>query len=310
MSTHQHTYPADALSGRDHVDCTSVECTHTETRCEWSTSWPWECDHCKPFPAPALLPSVAPAAPMRVAHPVRIRPATPTPPTSPARDIERKHLREASTADLVVDLVEHTTHHEPYTIQRRNPDGTHTLVTERWATTNPPLLEQLGTAVSQSAAVEEGPRAGFASKPAARIDAIDALARITRDVERWLLLLSLPVPYVRGAYGAAEVDLMVGVRRVAAAVSLDDRIARDVRSWWIVARTVTGWDSAAWRPRVACPNCEYVGDLRIRLDVKTAVCVNCWAEWDETTIGILADHISAEERKTAQEAAEAEELGA
>lgn len=297
---HQHAYPTALLSRRDEVPCTSGDCSHTVTRCDWSTSWPWECDHCGPTATPQLAgPPTPPVAPMRVVHPVATRPATPTPPASPARDVERKYLRDATTHDLVVDLVEHTRHHEPYTVQRRNPDGTHTLVTRRWQTENPPLLEQLGTAVAQSAAVEEGPRAGFASKPAARIDAIDALARITRDVEAWLRRLDLPIPYVPGVYGTSEVDLKVGVRRVAAAEQLEPRaIARDVRSWWILARTVTGWDSPAWRPRASCPNpdCEVVDGLRVRLDVSTAVCVECWEQWDETTIGILADHIIAESK--------------
>ena len=298
MNTHQHTYAADTLSRRDTVACMSAGCTDTVTRCDWSTSWPWECEHCGPTAAPALLtPRPRPRpAPMRVAHPIATRPATTTPPTHiTARDTERRYLREADTTDLVTDLVEHTNHYEPYSVQRTNPDGTHTLVSDRWKTTNPPLLEQLGTAVAQSAAVEEGARPGFASKPAARIDAIDALAKITRDVERWLRTLDLPVPYVPGVYGTSDVDVSVGVRRVAAAASQDKTIARDVRSWWIIARTVTGWDSQAWKPRASCPVCEYVGDLRIRLDVSTAVCVNCWAEWDESTIGLLADHIRGEE---------------
>ena len=298
MTTHRHTYVADQLSRRDDATCLEPDCGDVVTRCDWSTSWPWECDpsctRCAPHTVPLLLTLRPPSpAPMTVVHPIATQPATTRrPPKTPPRDVERRYLHTATTTDLVNDLTTHTTHHEPYTTQRKNPDGTHTLVTDRWPTTNPPLLEQLGTAVAQSAAAEEGPRAGFASKPAARIDALDALAKITRDVERWLRTLALDVPYVPSIYGTSEVDLRTGVRRVAAAEGLDRHITRDVRSWWIIARTVTGWDSAAWKPRVGCPLCEVVGGLRIRLDVKTAVCVECCGEWDETTIGLLADHIS------------------
>jgi hypothetical protein len=62
------------------------------------------------------------------------------------------------------------------------------------------------------------------------------------------------------------------------------------------ARIVTGWDSPAWSPDNTCPQCGERGTLKVRLAEHIAMCKNdaCRATWDETTIGLLADHIRAE----------------
>jgi hypothetical protein len=68
---------------------------------------------------------------------------------------------------------------------------------------------------------------------------------------------------------------------------------KTVRLWLTWARTLTGWDSPAFRPNVKCPACGMRGSLRVRLDRGTACCVepNCYATWDQDTIGILAQII-------------------
>ena len=57
---------------------------------------------------------------------------------------------------------------------------------------------------------------------------------------------------------------------------------------------LAGWASPPYTPRASCPHCERVGELRVRLDKKQAICVYCGAAWDSATIAILADHIRSE----------------
>lgn len=281
--------------------------TQPVPRCDWSDLPNRECVHCHPEQRPAkpvteseererlrreAVLALVPG--MRVVFPIAHQPATPDEaPHAHLHDVDRESFREADLHDIVVALVEPTRHRQPYTV--RNDEGI--WVTRRWETSSPALLDQLGSAVEQSSSSKEGPRPGFGSKPSARIDAIDALQRITREAESWLRRLDLQIPYVPGPYGTSSVNLHAAIRRTAANVLVgQDRNAlqRDVRSWWILARIVTGWDAPAWRPRNTCPICEAAGGLRIRFDVSIAICLDCDSEWDAQTIGLLADHIKTE----------------
>jgi hypothetical protein len=82
---------------------------------------------------------------------------------------------------------------------------------------------------------------------------------------------------------------------VGIATTLDDdnlgRLAREVNRWWTWARVVTGWDSPPWRPNVDCPMCARRGGLRVRLNDRSAACLECGETWDHTTIGLLAEHL-------------------
>jgi Zn-finger nucleic acid-binding protein len=44
----------------------------------------------------------------------------------------------------------------------------------------------------------------------------------------------------------------------------------------------------------ACPVCDVRRSLRVNLSLQTALCVECREVWDSTTIGLLAEHIRAE----------------
>lgn len=189
-------------------------------------------------------------------------------------------------ADFVRELTEPHTHTEPYTVRERGEWRTHRHITRA-----PALLAQLWANDVPSSAAEDGQRAGFGSKPAARLDALDTAARIDLEVNRWVTDLGEDAP----------LDTIAALRKLnGLAASADPvqrrEIAGDVRRWWIRARVVTGWDSPAWTPDNTCPQCGERGTLRVRLADHIATCVDdgCRATWDQQTIGLLADHIRAE----------------
>jgi len=163
----------------------------------------------------------------------------------------------------------------------------------RRVTTLPSLLDQLAEAVhpGETYTEGEGTRPGFGSRPPARIDAIDRLLAITAGSARWVLSLGLSVrPTVHG-----NVRTLVGASGTLDSDTLDALIF-EVTTWRTWAATVTGWQRPPWRPRVACPICDRLGSLRIRLEQKTACCMDCGEVWSESDgrIFLLADHIRAE----------------
>lgn len=254
-------------------------------RCPWSDLPMRECDHCYPGPRPATLEhdedeDEERTMVMVVAHAVAYQTPTRVPLLRGLPDAVDRN-QPATVQDYVVALTQPTVHAEPRTILQTNADGTHTWITDRHRAVSPPLLEQLWSAVVSNGANDGGAHA-FASKPAARIDAVDVAQAIDSGVTQWLNRHNLDHPG----------DVSQALRRAAAAAGED--IYRDVRSWWIRARAVTGWDSPAWRPDNTCPLCEQRGQLRVRLDEAVATCLGCDEAWDRETIGLLAEHIRAE----------------
>jgi hypothetical protein len=159
---------------------------------------------------------------------------------------------------------------------------------KRRVTTLPSLLEQLAEAVVPGETYVEGDaaRPGFASRPPARLDAIDRLLAIEAAAARWVASIGLSVRSTTDA----NIRALVGVSGTLDSDTLD-ALVYEVTTWRAWAATVTGWQTPPWRPRVACPICESLGSLRIRLDRKTACCMACGDAWDESSIGLLAEHI-------------------
>ena len=73
----------------------------------------------------------------------------------------------------------------------------------------------------------------------------------------------------------------------------------DLVAW---AETVTKWRNPPYAPTAPCPllrldengdevPCNARGALRVRLDSRTAVCLECKGTWDENTIGLLGEHV-------------------
>lgn len=193
--------------------------------------------------------------------------------------------------DLIRDLCDQTRHAEPYSLRRGKM-----LVNTAHITTVPPLLAQLAAAGEPSSSAEAGLPRPAASKPAARLDALDTLIRIDLAAARWVRDWGEDDPG-----DTIRCVRMVGSLSVSAGSSSAAAALKDVRRWWTWARVTTGWDLPAWQPANTCPLCGIRGTLRVRVVEKLGTCINdaCRETWDETTIGLLADHIRAENGEAA-----------
>lgn len=163
-----------------------------------------------------------------------------------------------------------------------------------------PLLAELADAATPGHASQDG-RGGRSvpgSRPAAWVDAVDALQFIRESVGAWCVWLAVPprgglAGDIRGLLGTAA-----GLRDDAVVAQL----AADAHQWVGMAETLTGWSTPPFAPHVACPRCERLGGLRIRIDLRQGTCLHCRACWrtDDGGFGILAAHIrQATEGETA-----------
>ena len=181
-----------------------------------------------------------------------------------------------------------------------------------WTVNLPSLLEQLAEAIvpGESYVEDEATRGAFASRPAARLDAVDRLLAIEASAAIWCTRTSLtlrdsPTANIRALVGASPV---MGSDR-------QRDLSRDLRSWRSWAATVTGWERPPHAPRAPCPLCEAKGTLRIRMEKETGCCMACGSAWDVTNIGLLEEHIIAYRRRAdaasveARAAAVVERLG-
>lgn len=197
-------------------------------------------------------------------------------------------------AEAVAELCDTHTHRE----QISRHDG------EKWthsrhSTQVPPLLDQLRQAVEPSSSSDRG-KSSFGSRPSARLDAIDTLLKIDQAVDDWVVR----------RLGLQPRDTLDGNLRllVGAASTLDDQpqwdLTREARRWATWARVTTGWEVPPFRPNNTCPLCATRGGLRVRVGdgvssyVSSAACVDCGEAWDPSTIGLLAEHIRAENDDT------------
>lgn len=196
-------------------------------------------------------------------------------------------------ADYVRELTETHSHVETYQTKSITGPG---FVDARHITRVPALLAQLANNDIPSVAADEGARAGYASKPAARLEALDALVGIDLAVNRWIVDIG-DQPH--------HLDTARALRQLHSIVGNADQVTRravehDVRRWWTRARIVTGWDSPAWTPDNTCPSCGERGTLRVKEPIGMCTFKGddrrdaCGATWTRETIGLLADHVRAE----------------
>jgi hypothetical protein len=160
-----------------------------------------------------------------------------------------------------------------------------------WIVTLPSLLDQLAAAVvpgESYAVTEDTAHTAFASRPAARLDAVDRLLAIEAGAASWCLRMALslreePASNIRALVGAAP-TMASGDQRT---------LLGDLNAWRIWAATVTGWEQPPHAPRAPCPLCDQPASLRIRLERETGCCLACGAAWDATNMGLLTAHITA-----------------
>lgn len=153
--------------------------------------------------------------------------------------------------------------------------------------TEPPLLTQLGGITQASSkSDDDAARGAFTSKPAAHLEAVDALHRIDTQAR------SLARQYGTRDTGPL-LDVVAGL-----AGAIGDQPDRRVRAWWATARLLTQHDSPAHRPHgVPCPSCWKTNTLRIRIDEELATCTGCGDVWDRTgepdhgSLDVLGQHV-------------------
>lgn len=251
---------------------------------------------------------------------MRVTEAAPTRPVVPTRhDIRANNIHalfqvvggrrgKPDVVDMVRELCEPSSHREFYRPERgakKSDRGQHRY----HVTVTPPLLAQLYLSVAPLGSVEAGAVTPATSRPAARIDAIDTANRIDDEATRWLEQLDAVavapldrirklgslVPSLERCHRRHPFRNDAGTVTCCTAHQLEAALGR----WWTWARVVTGWDMPAWQPDNTCPLCGVRGSIRVRVVEQLASCVNdaCRESWDDTTIGLLADHIRHENRE-------------
>jgi hypothetical protein len=183
----------------------------------------------------------------------------------------------------------------------------------------PPLIDQLNNADKRPAELDLGGGTP-SSKPTANLEALDTLIHIDNEASTWVRKLGHDDPgntiaCITKVYSLAagakfcgrnkpvvdEVERRVKIEgkwqtrsRKEVTCCIVHHIERDMRRWWTQARIASGWDSTPWKPNNTCPHCDERRSLRIRPDDRAAFCVGCRETWDAGTIGILAEHVRAE----------------
>lgn len=216
--------------------------------------------------------------------------------------------------DWVEELTRTHTHREPYV---RKDGGV--VWTAGHVTSVPPLVLQLIGATPAGSTDQAGAKPH--SRPAARIEALDTVMLIDDEAERWFARLADDAPRdsfdphtqrpIPGSGTIARISRLHGLHASAPHCGrsrgrrdengvwccLRHRLEHDVRRWWHQARIVTGWDTPAYRPFNTCPVCEHRGGLRINLEMRAGLCIECRSVWAADEIGVLAEHIRAENQE-------------
>ncbi|WP_372733599.1 hypothetical protein [Nocardioides sp.] len=235
--------------------------------------------------------------------------------------------RKPDIHDMITQLTSTHSQREPYNLEtgRWVPDpDTHLerfLVRSSWPTHHgvdaPALVHQLLGATPAGSGEMSG--AAPTSRPAARIESIDTLMLIDDAAARWIRRLGeddpgdlldqrtgRPIPgsgtirCLRKLHGLHPATKHCGQHH-GKKTELTGQwccqrhdLEHDIRDWWHQARIITGWDSPAYRPFNTCPVCEHLGGLRVNASTQSALCIECRSVWDEAQIGLLAEHIRAE----------------
>lgn len=159
---------------------------------------------------------------------------------------------------------------------------------------NPGLLDQLRQTVTGTTMTADGTyTAAYGSKPAGRLDVLAFLHRIDHQSRQLAIDLGFETPD-RTRTPGTHLPLTERLHRIAGA--LPDKPHPTVRSWWATARVLTQHDGPPFSPRVPCPieTCETHGGLRVRVEERLAICVECHHVWaddnphHEATFGRLA----------------------
>lgn len=222
---------------------------------------------------------------------------------------------EPDVHDMVRELTAPYGHREPYAVLiRKVRYGRH------WAFRAPALAHQLMTTALE----------GY--DPTSCIDALDTLMFIDDEAGEWIDRLGGVIPAdpidpetlqaspadgtvkrllrLHGLHPSTadcgklthrqekpdpeDTEVVVEARKRAYWCCERGWLEHAVRRWWRQARITVGWDEVPYKPWNTCPVCGVKGGLRVKLEIQSAFCVDCRSDWDSSQIGLLADHIRAE----------------
>lgn len=196
------------------------------------------------------------------------------------------------------ELTQWHQHRQPYTFE-----GTMSSWDTYHTTQVPPLITQLNNADKRPTELDLGGTTPT-SKPTANLEALDTLIHIDHEAAAWVRKLGHDDPgntiaCITKVYSLAASAKFCGHNKATIENQTTTccdchRIERDMRRWWTQARIASGWDTAPWKPNNTCPVCSERRSLRIRPDDRAAFCVGCRETWDQGTIGLLAEHVRAE----------------
>ena len=170
--------------------------------------------------------------------------------------------------------------------------------TRTWQAQFPSLLHQLEqAAIPGETYIEDTNGTAHrtpASCPPARLEAINLSLAITAWAadKTWQARITV------------RENTTANLRALVGAYPAEDRnMLNQLRRWIDQARVLAGWNLPPMRLKTPCPQCDTPDALRVRLDQQRAACTQCRATWDNTTIGLLAEHVRRADATTGTTAA-------
>lgn len=161
-----------------------------------------------------------------------------------------------------------------------------------WVAQFPSLLDQLAQAVIPGETFAEPETIVGAHQPPgprypARLEAIDRLLAIQVGAAMWCARVERTL---RDS-AAANIRALVGVAPTLPSGDQDGLLSA-MRGWHTWAAVASCWQRPDDAPRGTCPACDGRNTIRVRLATRKAFCVACGAWWDDSTMGVLAEHMA------------------
>jgi hypothetical protein len=192
----------------------------------------------------------------------------------------------ADLAAAVNELVEPRHHAEIYETEVDRGTAKRRRIRRRHIITLPSLLQSLEDAMRPSTG-EAGAPAGYESRPAAELEPAAVMRLITDSSAMWARVFGIRketlAGRLRGLVSAHHTDTQL------------ETLTREAGYWVRRARLATGWDPAPFTLNQPCPYCWARNALTITGDLERARCSGCGQEWDELTIGLLGQMLTANE---------------
>lgn len=185
--------------------------------------------------------------------------------------------REVDIATMVRELTEPYTHTETWWQRHKK---TQHLQSHR--SRHPSLLNQLRAACEPGLIDDAGDRIGK-SKPPAAMGALDVLLRIEAGSADW----------VSRRLRQSLRDTVEANLHLLAGHATESMLAKQIESWWRMARVESQWDGRPRDLRDPCPYCSQ-RMLRVAWDVKAAWCRECGADWGAADVGVLGAMLDAQ----------------